>query len=187
MQGYDLDDTLARTDYANGPTPRAFTDAPVNATPAQDFVVVTARMHDTAEQRAATLAWLHKNQPHFTGIHYVKAGDVDTTSAGKAAVVRRLQLTDYTDNNRDILARIAKLGTGAKLWVMGGDGVRVAYADPGGGSVGASLWRVDGCRVLRADGGVVGEYATDAEAARMVERLVEAAWRLGRDSGTMGG
>jgi len=182
MQGYDLDGTLAGTDFTQaGRKSMAdiFTDAPVIHAPSTDFVVITARLHDTAAEREATLAWMAKNQPHFAGIHYVEAGSPEATAKAKAAVITRLKLTDFTDNNRDVLAALAGLDTGAKLWVMGTDGVRVAHRDAGAAGVVHSLWQVDGVRVLRADGGVVGVFASEQEAQRVLERLVAAVLAAG--------
>jgi hypothetical protein len=176
MQGYDLDGTLAATDFTAAvrkPMPGVFADAPVLHTPITDFVVITGRPHATAAERAATLGWLQSRQPHFKDIHYVDATGVQAIAEAKAEIITRLGLTDYTDNNRDVIQCIATLGVGVKLWVMGADGVRVVAG------VVDSLWRTEGCRVVRADGTSVRECASEVEAEQLVRRLVRGGYRVG--------
>lgn len=61
------------------------------------------------------------NFPNCERVHFVSGGEADIIKK-KAALIKRLNLTDFTDNNRAILAGLKELNTGAKLWVMTGSG-----------------------------------------------------------------
>jgi hypothetical protein len=173
VQGFDLDGTLADVDYGHGvPNPAVLADAPVIATPPEPFVVITARPHATAAERDATTSWLKRHQPNCTGVHYIDAVGADAIALAKGAVIARLGLTDYTDNNRKVLSRLAGMDlAGARLWAMGTDGVRVVFHS----SPVRALWQVDGVRVLRADGVLVATCSSEREARLLLERLVRAA------------
>lgn len=125
MIGYDLDDTLAKVDWAAASTrglANIYAGAKVLYTPTQDFIVITARVHSSAEQRNATLNWLKDNQPHFKGLHYVSGTEAEVVK-GKARLIRQYNLTSYTDNNRDILAKLkTELGSDVQLYFMHQDG-----------------------------------------------------------------
>lgn len=174
MQGYDLDDTLARVNFARTPLAEMFATAPVIYTPTSDFVVLTGRPNDTAAQREATTTWLREHQPHCRGIHYVAGGEIEKAKR-KAAIIKRLRLSDYTDNNPDALAAIATADTGAQLWRMSADGIRTKFASRTGASdtrdMAQTLWTTDGPRVVRFDGTPVFECASEHEAAQVIGRL----------------
>lgn len=131
MQGYDLDDTLAQVDFraaSNRSLADLFATAPVIYTPNDAFVVITGRPAKTALERAATSAWLAQHQPNFIEIYYVpKANTAAGSAANKAAVINRLGVTDFTDDNPNVLAELAKL-TMARLWVMSAS-KRTAFVD----------------------------------------------------------
>lgn len=129
MDGFDLDDTLASVNLAQArfkPMADIFAAAPVIYTPSSAFVVITGRPHATAAERRATLTWLHEHQPHFSGIHYVDAHSAQAIADAKGALIKRLKLASYTDNNRNVLKALATLETGARLYAMDG-GKRVRY------------------------------------------------------------
>lgn len=126
MIAYDLDDTLARVRWGTD-NPRSFRTAGVIATPSEDFIIITARPHATAAEREATLTWLHENQPHYRGIHYVPAGSEEAKATAKAAVIKNTRITSYTDNNRDTLRIIKTLVTGVTLYHANHDGSRTRY------------------------------------------------------------
>lgn len=131
MQGYDLDDTLAATEFQNAGVRglvNVFKSAKVIYKPTEDFVVVTARPHRTAEQRQATADWLRTNQPHFKAIYYVNGSEKEVAQ-GKAQTIRRLRLTDYTDNNDTILGYLADLVPTVRLWKLSG-GTRKRFSKP---------------------------------------------------------
>lgn len=129
MQGYDLDDTLAGVDFAEAQTrglARVFSQAKVLYVPRSEFTVITARPHGTAELRRATSAWLALNQPNWDKeIHYCEGTEAQII-AKKAETINRLGLTDFTDNNTDILRALAPLTT-ATLWRMTADGTRTRF------------------------------------------------------------
>ena len=111
MIGYDLDGTLANTNFAlqdRLTLPQIFERAGVIRTPDKPFVVITARQHDTKAQREATLTWLRKNQPNYKGIYYVSGSETQIIKA-KADAINRMRLTDFYDNNPDIVAELRKL------------------------------------------------------------------------------
>src|SRR5512140_990148 len=119
MQGYDLDDTLARVDFRQAAThtlAELFAAAPVLYVPHDYFVVITVRPGSTSGERTATADWLAAHQPSCRGIHYVTASSTTAgTASSKAAVINRLKLSDYTDNNMNVLAALAGLTT-VQLW-----------------------------------------------------------------------
>ena len=113
MIGYDLDGTLANTNFAlqdKLTLAQIFERAGVIRTPDKPFIVITARQHATSTQRQATLDWLHKNQPNYKGIHYVTGSELQIIKA-KADLINRLKLTDFYDNNPNIVAERRKQTT----------------------------------------------------------------------------
>ena len=126
MQGYDLDDTLASVNFQQAAVKSMaaiFADAPVIYTPDSPFVVITGRPHNTDQERRATTKWLRDNQPNFKALYYVE-GNQDQQIARKAAIIKRLGLTDFTDNNPDVLTALKEQTTGVRLWRMTAEGKR---------------------------------------------------------------
>lgn len=129
MQGYDLDDTLASVNFQQAAVKSMasiFSSAPVIYTPDQPFIVITGRPHDTDAERNATAKWLRDNQPNFKALHYVDGSQTQQIQA-KARLIRRYKLTDFTDNNSDVLAQLKDLVPGVRLWKMNSNGKRTAY------------------------------------------------------------
>ena len=127
MQGYDLDDTLAKVRWQSD-LARAFASAPVLYKPTQDFIVITARQHDTAAERSATRTWLKDNQPNFKRIYYVNGDSEQAKAKAKARVIKNQDLTSYTDNNRDILKIIKEtVSSSVTLYFMHADGTKTIY------------------------------------------------------------
>lgn len=113
MIGYDLDDTLANVEFAlagQRGLANVFRSAKVIRKPQEPFVVISARPHSTAEQRKATRDWLIENQPNYKKIYYVSGTEAEIISK-KAALIKRLRLTDFYDNNADIVAELKKKTT----------------------------------------------------------------------------
>lgn len=116
MIGYDLDGTLADVNFkqaAYTSLATIYRNAKVIRTPDTPFIVITARGHTDPLQRMATLEWLKKNQPNFRGIRYVDGGEQEKIQ-GKAKVINEMNITDYYDNNPDIVSALRKL-TKAKI------------------------------------------------------------------------
>jgi hypothetical protein len=110
MRAYDLDGTLADTNFAlqnRLSLAQIFTRAAVLLVPDEDFIVITARPHSTTTMRQATVDWLQKNQPNYRGIYYVSGSETQIIKA-KADIIDRLNITDFYDNNPDIVAELRK-------------------------------------------------------------------------------
>lgn len=113
MQGYDLDGTLADTNFAlrnRLSLSQIFERARVIRTPDKPFIVITARPHENRSQRQATLDWLRKNQPNYKGIRYVSGSETQIIET-KARIINELNLTDFFDNNENIVAELRKKTT----------------------------------------------------------------------------
>lgn len=113
MIGYDLDDTLAKVEFnlaSQRGLANVFRGAKVIRTPDRPFVVITARPHDTQAMKNATREWLREHQPNFTRIYYV-SGSEQEIIRGKARLIEQLNLTDYYDNNADIVNKLRELTT----------------------------------------------------------------------------
>lgn len=129
MDAYDLDDTLANASYISAGfrgLANVFKTAKVIYKPSSPFIVITARAHATSEQRTATLEWLKENQPNFKAIYYVQSGAAAKVAEEKLSVMKRHNVTSFTDNNSDILNELKKLDTGIELYKMSG-GKRTKY------------------------------------------------------------
>lgn len=120
MQGFDLADTLVHINYKSGNIVSAIGSAEILYRPKGDFVIITAQQ-DSPEIHRAISEMVSVNFPNCTRVHFVSGGETDIIKK-KAALIKSLGLTDFTDNNRAILAGIKELNTGAKLWVMTGSG-----------------------------------------------------------------
>lgn len=120
MQGFDLADTLVHINYKSGNIVSAIANAKVLYRPKGNFVIITAQQ-DNASIHTAISSMVADNFPNCQRVYFVSGGEAEVIKK-KAAAIKRLNLTDFTDNNRAILAGIKELNTGAKLWVMTGDG-----------------------------------------------------------------
>lgn len=125
MQGYDLDGTLAATEYANASVRglvNVFKSAKVIYKPSTPFVVITARPHENTQQRQATTEWLKENQPNFKAIYYVPTGSEEAVAKSKAAVIKRLNLDSYTCDNQDFNRLLQPLVPGVAVYKMTANG-----------------------------------------------------------------
>lgn len=120
MQGFDLADTLVHINYKSGNIVRAIADATVKYRPKGNFIIITAQQ-DTPAIHSAINAMVKENFPNCVNVYFVSGGEAEIIKK-KAAAIKRLNLTDFTDNNRAILAGLKELNLGVKLWVMTGDG-----------------------------------------------------------------
>lgn len=106
MQGYDLDDTLARVNFAQASVrglATVYAQADVLYKPTEDFVVITARSKPNAAARQATLNWLKENEPRFQRIYYVPGGNAKNVAMAKARIIDSLNLDSYTSEDREVL------------------------------------------------------------------------------------
>lgn len=133
MQGYDLDDTLAKVEFQFASTrglANVYRSAKVLYTPDAPFVVITARSHGTEALKTATRDWLKENQPNWSGRIIWCSGTEEQVIAKKAQAINSLGLTDFTDNNTDILEKLAPL-TNTSLWRIS-NGNRTPYQQHSG-------------------------------------------------------
>ena len=120
MQGFDLANTLVSINYKSGNIPSAIKNAKVLYRPKGNFVIITAQQ-DTPEIHNAVSEMVSVNFPNCQRVYFVSGGEAEIIKK-KAAAIKRLGLTDFTDNNRAILAGLKELNLGAKLWVMTSSG-----------------------------------------------------------------
>ena len=122
MEAYDLDDTLAGVDFAEANVrslATVFRQAKVLYVPDVSFTVITARPHSTADLRRATYDWMVRNQPEWDGqIHYCNADSEQGVIEEKARLIKAHRITDFTDNNEDILTALKPLVPGVTLWLI---------------------------------------------------------------------
>lgn len=128
MQGYDLDDTLAKVDFEQASIrglANVYRGAKVLYVPTEEFVVITARSHGTEALKTATREWLKEHQPNWTGRIVWCEGTEEEIIKKKAQAINALNLTAFTDNNTDILKALKPLVT-ANLWRFT-DGQRIRF------------------------------------------------------------
>ena len=122
MEAFDLDDTLASVDFAQAPVrslETVFRQAKVLYQPDVKFIVITARPHASAGVRTATADWLKTNEPNWTGaIYYCNANSEQAVIEEKARYIKSNRVTDFTDNNQDILTALKPLVPGVTLWLI---------------------------------------------------------------------
>lgn len=122
MEAYDLDDTLASVDFAEANVrslATVFRQAQVLYQPDVPFIVITARPHASADTRRATADWLKANEPNWTGdIYYCNADSEQGVIEEKARLIKAHRVTDFTDNNEEILTALKPLVPGVQLWLI---------------------------------------------------------------------
>lgn len=118
MDGFDLDDTLARVNYKQAGF-KSLTDiyasAPVIYTPDSPFVIITARSIRSKSDKTATEQWVNEHMPNCRKVYYVPGKDIVHEKAG---IISRLHLSSYTDNNANHLAAMKKLLPRVKFYIM---------------------------------------------------------------------
>ena len=118
MDGYDLDDTLAAVNYKQAGFKNLsdiYASAPVIYTPDSPFVIITARSIRSRADKLATDKWVREHMPNCRKVYYVSGKEIDKQ---KADIVRRLNLSSYTDNNPKHLEAMRPLLGGVKLFLM---------------------------------------------------------------------
>ena len=130
MEAFDLDDTLASVDFEQAPVrslETVYRQAKVLYQPDVAFIVITARPNGSAGVRTATADWLKANQPNWTGaIYYCRGNNEQGIIEEKARLITAHRVTDFTDNNENILAGLKPLVPGVVLWLIE-DGVRTRF------------------------------------------------------------
>lgn len=128
MIGFDLDDTLAKVEYDLAGVrglANVYRSAKLIYKPTEPFIVVTARRIPSNADRNATIEWLKENVPNYRGLYFV-TGTEDQIIQKKVGYIRSRELTSWTDNNRDILAKMKELTTVPLYW-MKQDGTRERF------------------------------------------------------------
>jgi hypothetical protein len=128
MHAYDLDNTLANTDYSKvfgkASLIGMIEKATVKYKPRGPFIIITARGEDPAVHRA-TSKWVNENMPNCEGIYYV-TGSGANAQAKKLEIMKRHNVTEFTDAKRSNLAILKKLDPSLKLSYIS-DGKLVSY------------------------------------------------------------
>ena len=122
MEAYDLDDTLASVDFAEANVrslETVFRQAQVLYQPDVPFTVITARPHGSAGLRRATADWLKANEPNWDGnVYYCQADSEQAVIEEKARLIKAHRVTDFTDNNEQILTALKPMVPGVQLWLI---------------------------------------------------------------------
>jgi hypothetical protein len=128
MIAYDLDNTLARTDWSKtfgtASIVGMLEKAPVIYKPSGEFIIITARGENAAVQRA-TRAWVKDNLPGCQGVYFT-TGSGKPGMERKLAVMRRHNVTEFVDSKRSNLAIIKELDPSLKLAYIS-DGKKTSY------------------------------------------------------------
>jgi hypothetical protein len=123
MQAYDLVDTLVKIDYSVHNTAQMVAnikEAKVIHRPTGNFIIITAQP-DIPAVHSAVSAMVNDNFPNCQRVVFVSGSEAQVAEK-KAGVIKRNNITDFTDNNRAILAKIKELVPDVTLWVMTGSG-----------------------------------------------------------------
>lgn len=108
MYGFDIDDTLAHADFHSARSQtEAILGAKVLYVPDMPFVAITARGDDPKVQQA-TRIWLKQHEPKCQGVEFVSGG-MKQKIAGKARAIQQHNVTDYVDNNAELLAGLKQI------------------------------------------------------------------------------
>lgn len=119
MYGFDIDDTLAHADFQHSRSQlEAILGAKVLYTPSMPFVAITARGNDPKVQKA-TRIWLNQHEPKCTGVEFV-SGDMKAKIAGKARAIQQHGVTDYVDNNTELLTGLKQILPKVKFYHFNG-------------------------------------------------------------------
>lgn len=108
MFGFDIDDTLAHADFKGARSQtEAILGAKVLYKPTMPFIAITARGNDPKIQKATEI-WLRQNEPNNKGVEFV-SGDMKAKINGKARAIQMHNVTDYVDNNTELLTGLKNL------------------------------------------------------------------------------
>jgi hypothetical protein len=117
MIAYDLDDTLANTDFSKvfGKTSLLgmYEKAPVIYKPSGSFIIITARGEDP-KVHEVTRKWVKENLPGCEAVYFT-TGSGENGMKQKLAVMQRHNVTEFVDSKRSNLAILKKLDPTLKL------------------------------------------------------------------------
>lgn len=116
MRAFDLSGTLVNIDYNADQLITAIYDAKMIYLPIGPFVIITAQQ-DSAPIQKAIRAMVANNYPKCERIYFVN-GTPNEIIAKKIERLKAIEATEYTDDNRDILAAIRIRLPEITLYVM---------------------------------------------------------------------
>jgi len=116
MQAFDLSGTLVNIDYNADQLITAIYDAKMIYLPIGPFVIITSQQDNAAIQKAIR-AMVNANYPKCERVYFVN-GTEQQVIAQKIERLKAIEATEYTDDNRDILAAIRIRLPELKLYVM---------------------------------------------------------------------
>jgi hypothetical protein len=122
-QAFDLQDTLVHINYASTlrETLAGIATAKKLMNPSGDFTVISAQPDIRAIHREIRIM-VTDLFPNVQGIHFVSGNNI---AAKKAELIKRLAITEYTDNDEGILRAINIALEGSVKLYLARNGVRV--------------------------------------------------------------
>ena len=118
MIAYDLDNTLANTDYSKvfgkASMVGMLEKATVRYKPTGDFIIITARGEDAEIQRV-TRTWVKENLPNCKGVYFVTGSGAPAVER-KIAVMKQHGATEFADGKVSVLAEFKKQNPQLVLW-----------------------------------------------------------------------
>lgn len=118
MLAYDLDGTLANTDFSHifsqNQMIKMMEEATVKYTPRGEFAIVTARGEGAAVQRT-TRQWVRDNLPNCKAVYFTSTGG-DAGMKAKLEVIKRHGLDGYVDTDNSKLSAMRKLDPQIELY-----------------------------------------------------------------------
>ena len=122
-QAFDLQDTLVHITYGQTlrETLAGIATARKLMTPSGDFTIISAQSEARAIHRAIRMMATDL-YPNVQGIHFVSGTDI---AGKKAQLIKRLGITEYTDNDEGILRAINIALQGSVKLYLARNGVRV--------------------------------------------------------------
>lgn len=120
MQGFDLADTLVHINYKSGNIVSAITKAKILYRPKGNFIIVTAQQ-DSPSIHTAIKSMVKDNFPNCQQVSFVSGGEAEII-AKKASAIKRFNITEFTDNNINILAGLKEKLPNVKFYQMTSNG-----------------------------------------------------------------
>ena len=127
-QAFDLQDTLVHINYGASfaETLGGIAKATKLMTPTGDFTVISAQpdvpaIHNAIRRMVTDL------YPNVQGIHFVSGANI---AGKKAALIKRLGIKEYTDNDKGILQGINEATGGSVRLYLARDGHRAPITFP---------------------------------------------------------
>ena len=114
MRAFDLQDTLVRINYNAPNIYEAIGAARKLYSPVGEFIVISAQP-PSSQIRAAVRGMIQDKFPNCSAIYFVSGGERQVIQA-KARAIRNHSVTEFTDNDENILKGLAALVPNVKLY-----------------------------------------------------------------------